>query len=290
MIQLSPEITKPNYPLAPLTLYNVGGPARVALFPRTADEACEACEWMAAQPGAKLVLGRGSNILVSDRGFDGVVLVTSCLDWIKPVGDDRFDVGGGTDLNRLIQEIMLPNNYTGVGGLTGIPGSVGGAIYMNAGTVNGSTCQFLDTVELVGAEGRRTVRIAPSMYGYRGQTFCSRETLILSGVFRFTRAEEDQRPVFDHYMERRREKQPRGRCCGSVFKNPPGDHAGRLIESCGLKGTRHGGAVISPVHANFIMNEDNATFEDVLSLIRLCQETVRDRSGIELEPEVVIVS
>jgi len=289
MTALPFAFAKEEYPLAPLTLYNVGGPARLALFPGTVDEACRACEWMLGRPGPKLVLGGGSNILVSDNGFDGIVLVTNGLDWIAPLGEGRYSAGGGTCLGRLVRDIMIPNNYGGVGGLAGIPGSVGGAIYMNAGTANGSTCQLLESVELVGAEGRRTVRMDPSLYSYRGQNFCSRETIILSGTFRFEPAGEDQRAIYDHYIQRRKEKQPQGHCCGSVFKNPEGDHAGRLIEACGLKGARRGGAVISPVHANFIMNEDNASFDDILGLITLCKRSVRERFDIELEEEVVIV-
>ena len=128
------------------------------------------------------------------------------------------------------------------------------------------------------------------MYGYRGQTFCPPRSLILGGVFRFTPAEQDQRPIYDHYIRRRKEKQPQGNCCGSVFRNPEGDHAGRLIEACGLKGVRRGGAVISPMHANFIMNDSDARFDDIVGLITLCKATVKERFGIDLREEVVIVS
>ncbi|MBN2311837.1 MAG: UDP-N-acetylmuramate dehydrogenase [Candidatus Hydrogenedentes bacterium] len=283
------EFAKADYPLAPLTLYNVGGPARLALFPRDEAEACAAYAWMQRQPGPKIVLGGGSNILVADAGFPGIALVTSGLDRIEPAGPDRYRAGGGALLDRLVRDIMLPNNYAGVGGLAGIPGTVGGAIYMNAGTVNGTTCQLVESVELMGLEGRHAVRLDPSMYGYRGQTFCPPPTLILSGTFRFEPAEDDQRAVYDHYIERRRARQPQGRCCGSVFKNPEGDHAGRLIEQCGLKGTRRGGAVISPVHANFIMNEDAATCADIRGLIDLCKRRVLEEFGIELHEEVVTI-
>jgi UDP-N-acetylmuramate dehydrogenase len=278
-----------NHRLAPLTLYNVGGPARLALAPRTVEEAVAAYEWLKAQPGRKLVLGGGSNMLISDAGFDGIVLLTGGLERLEALGDDRYSAESGVVLDRLVREVMLPNNYDGVGGLTGIPGSVGGAIFMNAGTVNGSTCQLLESVEVVSPEGYREVAMEPSLYGYRGQRFCPRGGLVLRGTFRFARAEKDQRAIYEHYLERRKEKQPQGYCCGSVFKNPEGEHAGRLIESCGLKGTRHGGAIISPMHANFIMNEDNASSEDILWLIDLCKRTVRERFGVELEEEVAII-
>jgi UDP-N-acetylmuramate dehydrogenase len=173
--------------------------------------------------------------------------------------------------------------------LTGIPGSVGGAVYMNAGTVNGSICQLMDYVRLARESGEAIVDVTPERYAYRRQALCGPGDLILEGRFRFERSVDDQRGVYEHYMKRRREKQPQGRCCGSVFKNPPGDHAGRLIEACGLKGERRGGARVSPMHANFIMNEAGASCADILALIALCKRRVRERFGVELEEEVRVI-
>ncbi len=289
MNQLPFDFAVEGYPLAPATLYKVGGPARLALLPRSAAEAMAAVNWMLAQPGRHLILGRGSNVLISDAGFDGTVLITTGLTNLEALGEDRYRVEGGLDLNVLVRDVLLPNNYEGTGALTGIPGSVGGAIYMNAGTVNGSTCQYLESVDLIGPGGGRTVAMEPSLYGYRRQSFCSPDDLILQGVFRFERSDTDQRAVYEHYMQRRREKQPQGDCCGSVFKNPEGEHAGRLIEACGLKGLRYGGAVISPMHANFIMNENSARFDDILHLIGVCKQEVRERFGVDLEEEVRII-
>jgi UDP-N-acetylmuramate dehydrogenase len=276
------------YPLAPLTLYNVGGPARIALAPRTMEEANAAYEWMGAQDGPKAVLGGGSNVLIADAGFPGIVFITSELRGQEALGDDRYYVESGVDLPAVVSDIMLPNNYDVVGGLTGIPGSVGGAWYMNAGTVNGSICEVTESVDVIApGAARRTVAMAPDLYGYRGQIYCPKGGLILSGILQFAKAEEAQQPIYDHYIERRRQTQPKGNCCGSVFKNPEGNHAGRLIESCDLKGTRRGGAAISDQHANFIMNEDRATASDILELIEFARTTVRDRHGVELETEVV---
>ncbi|MBI1320498.1 MAG: UDP-N-acetylmuramate dehydrogenase [Candidatus Hydrogenedens sp.] len=284
------EFAHENYPLAPVTLYNIGGPARVALVPRDAAELETAYAWMIAQDAPRLILGGGSNVLISDDGFPGVVLFTTGLKRFEPLGGHRYYVGSGLDLDWMVQEIMLANNYEGVGGLTGIPGSVGGAIYMNAGTVNGWTCMFMDTVDLVGPEGPRTVEVTQELWGYRGQRFCPPGDAILGGVFHFAPSERNQRAIYAHYIQRRKEKQPQGHCCGSVFKNPEGDHAGRLIESCGLKGTRRGGAIISPMHANFVMNDQDASFDDVFGLIQLMRQTVLDTHGIELEPEVRIIA
>jgi len=278
-----------EYPLAPATFYRVGGPAHVALLPRNPEEIIEAFQWMRRQPEPKLILGRGSNVLISDRGFPGIVLFTSGLNTIEELGNGLYRVECGVNLDRLVREILVVNNYAGTGALAGIPGSVGGAIYMNAGTVNGATCQFLERVTVVGPTGLRTVTIDSSLYSYRGQVFCHSGDLIVEGIFHFEKTGDDQKAVYDHYMSRRREKQPQGYCCGSVFKNPPNDHAGRLIEACGLKGTRRGGAVISPQHANFIMNEKNATFDDIVALIELCKARVREQFSIELQEEVCII-
>jgi UDP-N-acetylmuramate dehydrogenase len=279
-----------NYPLAPLTLYNVGGPAKLALVPRNKAEALAAYEWMKTYSGPKIVLGGGSNVLVVDEGFPGVVLVTTKLDKLDALGDDRYYVESGVILDRLVREVMIANNYDVVGGLTGIPGTVGGAIYMNAGTVNGSTCQVMESVEVITLESDVSViPMEESLYGYRGQTFCKRGGLILSGVFKFWKAEKDQQAIYDHYIDRRKRTQPKGRCCGSVFKNPEGDHSGRLIQECGLKGTRHGGAMISEMHGNFIMNEDKATCAEILWLIDLCKRTVKEKFNVDLHEEVVLI-
>ena len=278
-----------DLPLAPETYYRIGGPARLALLPGTVEEAAEAFRWMLEQDAPRLVMGCGSNMLIAEHGFPGNVLLTRHLCRFEPLGNGRFQVQAGLALERLVEDIIVPNNFDGAGVFTGIPGSVGGALYMNAGTANGATCVFTESVELVGKNGIRSVALEPSDHGYRSQSFCGADELILAGVFRFTPSNESAAEVRVHYLQRRKEKQPFGFCCGSVFKNPPGDHAARLIEACGLKGTRHGGAVISPLHANFIMNEDAATFDDVMALIELCKARVHEQLGIVLEEEVRII-
>ncbi len=283
------DFVKEDFPLAPHTYYRVGGVARRALFPRTVEEARQAFSWITAQGEPCLVLGAGSNVLISEDGFPGNVLFTGDLCERRDLGQGRHYAGAGVALQTFVREIILPNNYEGVGALTGIPGSVGGAIFMNAGTVNGSTCQWLESVDIAGPKELRTVSITPESYDYRQQFFCAPGELILGGLFHFRVSGQDQKEVYAHYLQRRRETQPQGLCCGSVFKNPPGEHAARLIEACGLKGTRRGGAVISEKHANFIMNEQNATFSDILSLIELAKHRVQDCFGILLEEEVRII-
>lgn len=277
-----------NYPLAEASLYKVGGPAKLALIPRTVAEAEAAYRWLRTRPEPKIVLGGGSNVLINDGGFPGIVVFTTHLNRLEARGDNRYYVEGGFNLDAMVREVIIANNYKGTGGLTGIPGTVGGAIYMNAGTVNGSICQLMESVTLIGEGGTKTVPMDASLYSYRGQTFCPPSSLILSGLFKFEKATEDQKAIYDHYIARRKKTQPPGNSCGSVFKNPPNEHSGRLIEACGLKGTRHGGAVISDMHANFIINDRNATAKDILTLIALAKKTVREKFGIELEEEVKV--
>jgi UDP-N-acetylmuramate dehydrogenase len=289
MTTLPFEFAVENYPLAPTTLYNVGGPARLALLPRSLQEAQEAYAWMREQSERKLVLGGGSNVLIADEGFPGIVLFTTGLNRLDDVGAGRYAVEAGVDLSRLVSEVMLPNNYEGTAGLTGIPGSVGGAIYMNAGTATGTTLEWVEAVDVMTPDGLVHVTMDPSLYGYRGQTFCPPGGLILRGQFHFRPSDKEQRPLYEHYMQRRKDTQPQGHCCGSVFKNPPGNHAGRLIEACGIKGTRHGGAEISTKHANFFMNESGATCAELLWLIDFAKRTVKEKFGVDLEEEVKII-
>jgi len=288
MISAPFDFAVENYPLASASLYNVGGSADLALMPRNLGEVETAYKWLSEQETPRIVLGGGSNVLISDAGYHGIVLFTTELTGIEDLGGDRFRVEGGVILDDMLQETILKHNYSGAGGLTGIPGTVGGAIFMNAGTVNGSICELMESVQITTESGTEEIGIEASMYSYRGQSFCPPSGLIVSGTFQFTASDEDQRAIYDKYIARRKETQPQGHSCGSVFKNPEGHHSGQLIESCGLKGTRIGGACISMVHANFIVNDRGACSADILELIRLCKEGVLEKHGVVLEEEVKI--
>lgn len=278
-----------DYPLAPHTYYNIGGSADFVLIPRNEEEMEQAYSLLKTTFYPHFVLGGGTNVLISDKGFRGIILFTSQLKKFQELGNDRYFVSGGIELQWVVKEVLLKNNYEGVGALTGIPGSIGGALYMNAGTVNGCVCEWVEKVFLLTSNGKIEIQMEPKLYSYRSQTFCSGNDLILGAIFHFKRADTNQYSIYEHYINRRKEKQPQGNCCGSVFKNPTGTHAGRLIEECGLKGTRLGGAIISPIHANFIVNENNAKFDDVFLLIQLVKEKVREKFGIILEEEVRIL-
>jgi UDP-N-acetylmuramate dehydrogenase len=288
MLECPFDFAIPDYPLASASLYNVGGSAKLALHPRNRQEVESAYRWIREQNEPVIVLGGGSNVLIADDGFPGIVLFTTHLTEISELAPGQYWIDGGVVLDEVVEQIIVKNNFHGAGGLTGIPGTVGGAVYMNAGTVNGSICQLMESVDITTDDGTRTIPMETSLYSYRGQTFCPPSGLILGGVFGFVPSDEDQKSIYDHYIERRKQTQPQGYCCGSVFKNPEGNHSGKLIESCGLKGTRSGGAVISDLHANFIVNDQNATCADILSLINLCKKTVKEVHNVQLEEEVKI--
>ena len=277
------DFVREYYPLAPHTFYRIGGVARWAFLPRTSDEVRRAYAWMTERKIPVLVMGAGSNMLIDDNGFSGGVLFTTELKSIEPVGSEKYRCGAGVTLSDIVTTVMLPNNYTGVGALTGIPGTLGGALYMNAGTVNGSICQFAEIVTMV-TSGWRC--ICARNCTDTETVLCGNRDVIM-GATVLTASTKDESFVYRHYIQRRRETQPQGWCWGSVFKNPPENHAGRLIEACGLKVS---GGPLSAKHANFIKNDDNASFEDVRGLIQLVKDTVFDRCGIMLEEEVRIIT
>ena len=234
-------------------------------------------------------MGKGSNLLVSDAGFKGAVIVLAgeFRNWKFDEENARVVVGAGTTLSRLVQEVFH-RGYSGMEFAVGTPGSVGGAVSMNAGTKDdwiGSRAVSVTTF----APDQGLKRYAPSdiEWAYRSTSFAPDE-IIVEVELQLTPALSGN--IHDRMrtlLERRKASQPlEYPSCGSVFKNPEGSSAGQLIEQVGLKGERVGGAQISEVHANFIVNRDNATAQDVLELINLARSKVYEAYGIELQPEV----
>lgn len=280
-----------NLPLGPLTTYRFGGPARLVVTVDGADDARLLAEVLATEPAPVLCLGRGSNVLVSDAGFDGVVvrLGPSLNAWSLQDGLAR--TGGALPLPRLARE----SARLGRGGLewmTGVPGSVGGAVRMNAGCHGTDTAEWLETAVVADLDtGAVSSRTAGELeMGYRTTALGSRD-LVLSAVFRTVdRPVEEAEAQIREITRWRRENQPGGAAnAGSVFKNPPGDSAGRIIDSLGLKGLRIGGASVSERHANFFVAEADASAQDVHGLIVEVRRRVAEATGIVLEPEVRLV-
>ncbi|MDW7979446.1 MAG: UDP-N-acetylmuramate dehydrogenase [Verrucomicrobiales bacterium] len=277
-------------PLAAHTTLRVGGPADVYVEPASEQDLSLVLKLCREEGLPWLVIGRGSNLLVKDGGFRGVVirLAHKAFARIEVVGTE-LECGSGA----MLKDVFAAAAAHGIAGfefMDGIPGTVGGALRMNAGAMGAWTFDLLERVRYMDAAG--AVGEAPRAQlaaEYRGCTFFD-EHVALSAVFRGTAGDPAQITARAQLFRQKRQlTQPAGPSAGCVFKNPPGAHAGKLIDELGLKRARVGGAFVSEKHANFILTEPGATAADVLRLIELIRERVRTERGIELETEVRII-
>ena len=273
-------------PLAPRTSVRVGGPADLLVRPADPADAAlllRACEELRVPV---LVLGAGANLLVADAGIRGVV-VRLPIDFGEESEDgERLVLSAGAPISRLVQR-ALAAGLTGCEFAAGIPGTLGGAVAMNAGTRIGEMKDVVERVEVASSAGLRFLPASELGFAYRTCRLPPGSIVTRVG-FRLRRGDlAASRAVMDADREHRRRTQPLNwPTWGSTFRNPPGDHAGRLIEAAGLKGHREGNAMWSDVHANFVVNLGGATARDCLALIRLARQRVRERFGVELELEV----
>ncbi len=277
-------------PLSRHTSWHVGGPADAFYTPHSADELAR---FLAALPREVPVhwLGLGSNVLVRDGGLRGVVVSLHLgLDRLERQGATRVHADAGVPCARVARQcakwLLGPAEF-----FAGIPGTVGGALAMNAGAWGGETWPHVVEVDVVDRDGRRRTRAAGEYrYGYRTLHAPATGEWFVAVRFEFAPQPNATPETIKQLLLRRRETQPIGAwSCGSTFTNPPGDHAARLIESAGLKGARIGGAVVSDKHANFLINDRGATAADVEQLIDHVQSEVERRHGVRLVPEVRIV-
>ncbi len=279
-------------PLAKLTTFKIGGPAAVVVTPETEEALVRAMPRIAESGLPVLVLGNGSNVLISDAGFPGVVVrvVGSALGAIETVPPDRVRIGAGAMWSRVLRHVAQ-EGWTGLEFGAGIPGTLGGAVATNAGTRGGETAQHLLEVRGVGLDGAvQTLARSDIAFVYRNGPLPPGfvVTSVVCRVAREDPAKVDA-TIRGYQAERRRDQPEREPSAGCVFKNPPGESAGRLVDRAGLKGTKLGGAIVSPVHGNFIINEESATAADVLRLVDVVREKVRSMFGVELELEVRLV-
>lgn len=278
-------------PLASYTTLKVGGPARVLVVAEDDTDLAAVGELCRTRDIPILVLGRGSNLLVTDAGWPGVALVLGRRYRGLRADGARVGVGAAEPLPA-VARALAARGLSGFEFAVAVPGSVGGAVRMNAGAHGREIADVLVEVEVVDVlDGqRRTVPAAALDLGYRRSALAP-TAVVVSATLVLEPADPATIAARMHDIRRwRRAHQPLSHPnCGSVFTNPPGASAGALIEAAGLKGTRIGGARISEVHANFIVTEPGATAADVLALIALAQHRVRERTGVELTPEVVIV-
>lgn len=269
------------------TTFRIGGPAAYFVTCDTITDLANATRILGEARVDWTVLGRGSNVLVSDDGWPGAVLVLGRDFRRHSVDGGHLQAGAGVVLGALVQE-AYSRALSGLEFAVGIPGTFGGALAMNAGSRDRWMGSVVESVSLfVPGTGLTAVRGPEVTWRYRGSDLTSRG-IIVEAVLRVQEADSEAiRYAMDGSLRRRRITQPIGAACaGSVFVNPEGDSAGRLIEAAGLKGTRAGNAIISAVHANFIINEGGATATDVVTLIRRTMGTVKDMYGIDLRPEI----
>ncbi|GGE22506.1 UDP-N-acetylenolpyruvoylglucosamine reductase [Marinithermofilum abyssi] len=286
------EDVRINEPLSRHTTWKVGGPADLLVYPRSKEELQRAMAVIYQSGIPWRVIGRGSNLLVRDGGIRGAVIKTG-----KGIDDFRVEgtrviAGGGYSMIRLAS-MVAKYALTGLEFGGGIPGTVGGAVFMNAGAHGSEVSRVLESAEVLLETGEWIVLSNDELeFSYRTSILQSKlRGIVTEATFRLE--EGDRRTIASslaQFKDRRRQTQPlQYPCAGSVFRNPPGDHSGRLIEAAGLKGYRVGDAEVSTQHANFIINRGQATAEDVLTLIHHIIRTVEDRFGVSLEPEVQVV-
>jgi UDP-N-acetylenolpyruvoylglucosamine reductase len=277
--------------LGPKTTMRVGGPARVYAEPAGTEDLRQLLVEASRRQLPVLMLGRGSNLLIPDEGVDGLVINLGHENWQKfePLADGRVRVGAGLRLKNLCG-LAIKAGLQGFEFLEGIPGNVGGALRMNAGAMGGWMFDVVEEVELISRQGEvRVMRKAEMHVDYR---HCAElhEAIALGAVLKPAASADatDIRRQVDVYQKKRVESQPREPSAGCIFKNPPGNSAGRLIDEAGLKGERVGDAEVSTVHANFIVNRGHATSADIIGLVRKIRARVKSAKGVDLEPEVLL--
>ena len=283
------NIVRLNEPMAPKTWFRLGGPARYFIEPRSREELSTVVKRLAENNIPMYLLGGGANLLVRDQGVDGAVISLSHSAFSRVVIDDRMvRVGAGKDVLKLVLELAK----TGLAGLecqAGIPGTVGGEIRMNAGGTFGDIGSTVAEVTVMDSFGQIFTRQRDDLvFSYRRSNINAK--IILDALFELTPENPDRlaQRVKEIWMYKRNAQPLKDNSAGCIFRNPDGLSAGKLIDEAGLKGSVVGGAEISQHHANFIVARHGASSADVLALMELARKTVRDKTGIELESEVVI--
>ncbi len=275
-------------PMSRHTSLRVGGPARMMLLARDVDDVVAATSWAREEDWPCLVIGLGTNLLVSDQGFPGLVVKTHPGLGQTVWEEESVRVEAGSSLASLARE-AIGRGRAGLEFAVGIPGTVGGALVGNAGAHGHSLGELVLEAEVLTDQGeRRTWPPGKLEFGYRTSSLQRLAAVVLSVRLRLGHEERDRlRARAEEFLRRRRRSQPLGQpSAGCVFRNPPGRSAGELLDRCGLKGMKRGGAEVSSVHANFIINRGGATAADVLELMRRMREAVCQRFGVLLEPEV----
>ncbi|CDF58270.1 UDP-N-acetylmuramate dehydrogenase [Thermobrachium celere] len=287
---LDEDELKFNEPMKNHTSFKVGGPCDIMVIPKSKDNLIKSLELIKKYNVPYFIMGKGSNLIVKDGGFRGVILKLTGLDYIL-VRENKIIAGGGASLSNTAREALL-NSLKGMEFASGIPGTVGGAVAMNAGAYGGEIKDIIEWAECVD-ENLNLIKLTREELNlsYRHSRVQDENLVVVEACFNLEKGNYDEiRGCMEELNRRRLEKQPLNYpSAGSTFKRPPGYFAGKLIEDAGLKGYRFGGAMVSEKHAGFVINYDNATAKDVLEVIKHVQKTVYEKFGVTLETEVKII-
>ncbi|MCB0103282.1 MAG: UDP-N-acetylmuramate dehydrogenase [Anaerolineales bacterium] len=286
------DAVQTNIALAPYTSARIGGPADVLLTVKSADELADAMQLIWQQELPYYILGGGSNVLVSDEGFRGVVVLDRAKETVFEMGDQpTVWCEAGVVIANLAKR-CASKGLAGLEWSATVPGTVGGAVYGNAGAFGGEMNDSLLWADVLTQHGREKLTLDQMGYGYRTSVLKRGEIkgIVLSALLKLKNSSKEEVSVkIEQFSERRKATQPPGASMGSMFKNPEGDYAGRLIEAAGLKGMRIGSAEISSVHGNFFINHGDTKADDIRALISLVQKTVFEMFNVKLELEVELV-
>ena len=292
LADLMPELElRFDEPMARHTSFRIGGPVEVMAFPKTAAQLSQIFKTSAILDFKPVILGAGTNVLAPDEGMKGLVIcLKDCLDGMEQISDTEIRVGAGATMTRAA--VFAAN--LGLSGLEfahGIPGTVGGGVYMNAGAYGGEICQVCKSVDVMDFDGNiRTFTKEEMEFSYRHSALEDQGGVVVCAVFSLSpKATEEIRYQMKELMGKRSASQPLDKpSAGSAFKRPVGGYAAALIDQAGLKGYQVGGAAISTKHAGFAVNLGDASAADVKALLEQVSDIVFEKSGIRLEPEVRI--
>ncbi len=278
-------------PMSKHTSFRIGGPAEVMAFPKNNSELAEILKASKLLDCKTAILGAGTNVLAPDAGLEGLVIcLKDCMDGISRLDDRHIRVSAGVTMTRAAV-FAAGQGLSGLEFAHGIPGTVGGGVYMNAGAYGGEIAQVCQSVDVMSMDGRlRTLQADEMAFSYRHSRLEDEPGIVVSAVFVLEQKPEAEiREQMQDLMKRRKASQPLELpSAGSAFKRPVGGYAAALIDQAGLKGFQIGGAAVSEKHAGFVVNLDNATAADVLNLLNEVSDKVWKESGIRLEPEVRI--
>ena len=292
LVTLLPEIELiMDEPMSKHTSFRIGGPVEVMAFPKSAEELSNLLKTSRLLNITPAIMGAGTNILAPDEGIRGLVIcLKDCMDGMQQLDDTHIRVAAGVTMTRAA--VFAAN--LGLGGMEfahGIPGTVGGGVYMNAGAYGGEICQICESVDVMDMDGNISTLTCNCMeFGYRHSILEEKEGIVLSAVFSLIPMAQDEiRAKMAELMMKRKTSQPLDLpSAGSAFKRPVGGYAAALIDQAGLKGFCVGGAGVSTKHAGFVVNNGGATSADVKEVLRQVSDKVFENTGIRLEPEVRI--